>query len=89
MESSTNVIRLRQPDEIDDPLTDVLRVGARRLLAQAVEMEGGLPCSHAGSPAAGRACPPRTPRSWAGAGHIAACAVGQRDIRSDPAAKGD
>src|SRR3954470_17986773 len=39
MESSTNVIRLRQPDEIDDPLTEVLRVGARRLLAQAVEME--------------------------------------------------
>ena len=39
MESSSNVIRLRQPDEIDDPLTEVLRVGARRLLAQAVEME--------------------------------------------------
>jgi putative transposase len=39
MENSTNVIRLRQPDEIDDPLTEVLRVGARRLLAQAVEME--------------------------------------------------
>ena len=39
MESSTNVIRLRQPDEIDDPLTEVLRAGARRLLAQAVEME--------------------------------------------------
>src|SRR3954470_9082751 len=39
MESSTTVIRLRQPDTIDDPLTEVLRVGARRLLAQAVEME--------------------------------------------------
>ncbi len=39
MESSTNVVRLRQPDEIDDPLTEVLRAGARRLLAQAVEME--------------------------------------------------
>src|SRR4051812_2883812 len=39
MESSTNVIRLRQPDEIDDPLTEVLRVGGRRLLDQAVEME--------------------------------------------------
>src|SRR4051794_31571422 len=38
-ESSTNVIRPRQPDEIDDPLTEVLRAGARRLLAQAVEME--------------------------------------------------
>src|SRR5829696_960215 len=39
MNPSTNVVRLRQPDEIDDPLTEVLRVGARRLLAQAVEME--------------------------------------------------
>src|ERR687897_1545884 len=39
MESSTNVVRLRQPDRIDDPLTDVLRAGARRLLAQAVELE--------------------------------------------------
>ena len=36
MNTSINVVRLRQPDEIDDPLTDVLRAGARRLLAQAV-----------------------------------------------------
>ena len=39
MNTSNNVVRLRQPDEIDDPLTDVLRAGARRLLAQAVELE--------------------------------------------------
>jgi transposase-like protein len=39
MKTSTNIVRLRQPDEIDDPLTDVLRSGARRLLAQAVELE--------------------------------------------------
>ena len=39
MSTSTNVARLRQPDEIDDPLTEVLRAGARRLLAQAVELE--------------------------------------------------
>jgi putative transposase len=39
MSTSTNVVRLRQPDEIDDPLTEVLRAGARRLLAQAVELE--------------------------------------------------
>jgi putative transposase len=39
MNTSTNVVRLRQPDQIDDPLTDVLRAGARRLLAQAVELE--------------------------------------------------
>jgi putative transposase len=39
MSTSINVVRLRQPDEIDDPLTEVLRAGARRLLAQAVELE--------------------------------------------------
>src|SRR5215216_906980 len=39
MSTSTNVVRLRQPDEIEDPLTEVLRAGARRLLAQAVELE--------------------------------------------------
>ncbi len=39
MSTSSNVVRLRQPEEIDDPLTDVLRAGARRLLAQAVELE--------------------------------------------------
>jgi putative transposase len=39
MNTSTNVVRLRQVDEVDDPLTDVLRAGARRLLAQAIELE--------------------------------------------------
>jgi hypothetical protein len=33
------IVPLRQPDEIDDPLTAVLRSGARRLLAQAIEAE--------------------------------------------------
>jgi putative transposase len=37
--SINTVISLRQPDEIDDPLTAVLRSGARRLLAQAIEAE--------------------------------------------------
>jgi len=37
--SNTTVISLRQPDAIDDPLTAVLRNGARRLLAQAIEAE--------------------------------------------------
>src|SRR4051795_5970175 len=37
--SHTTVVPLRQPDEIEDPLTAVLRSGARRLLAQAVEAE--------------------------------------------------
>jgi len=39
MHTPNTIVRLRQPDEIDDPLTEVLRIGARRLLAQAVEME--------------------------------------------------
>ena len=39
MNTDTKIVRLRQPDEIDDPLTDVLRAGARRLLAQAIELE--------------------------------------------------
>ena len=39
MNTDTKVVRLRQPDEIDDPLRDVLRAGARRLLAQAIELE--------------------------------------------------
>ena len=39
MNETINIVHLRQSDEIIDPLTDVLRSGARRLLAQAVEME--------------------------------------------------
>ena len=39
MNENSNIVRLRQPDEIDDPLTNVLRSGARQLLAQAVELE--------------------------------------------------
>jgi transposase-like protein len=37
--SNTTVVALRQPDETEDPLTAILRSGARRLLAQAVEAE--------------------------------------------------
>lgn len=37
--TETTVIALRQPGQIDDPLTEVLRAGARQLLAQAVEAE--------------------------------------------------
>ena len=37
--STITVVSFRQPDEIDDPLTAVLRSGARRLLAQAIEAE--------------------------------------------------
>jgi putative transposase len=37
--SDNTVVPLRHPDTIEDPLTAVLRSGARRLLAQAVEAE--------------------------------------------------
>jgi putative transposase len=39
MTSNSTVVSLRQPDTVDDSLTAVLRSGARRLLAQAVEAE--------------------------------------------------
>lgn len=39
MTEITNIVRLRQPDTVDDPLTDILRAGARKLLAQAIEIE--------------------------------------------------
>ena len=40
MTSSSTVVSLRQPDALDeDPLTAILRQGARQLLAQAVEAE--------------------------------------------------
>src|ERR1039458_2859951 len=41
MNKNSSVVWFRQPDEIDDPLTNILRSGARQLLAQAVEMEAG------------------------------------------------
>ena len=39
MGEDSTVVRFRQPEEIDDPLTAVLRSGARRLLARAIEAE--------------------------------------------------
>ena len=37
--TENNVVGLRQKDEIDDPLTEILRSGAKRLIEQAVEAE--------------------------------------------------
>lgn len=39
MKTDTTVVFFPHPDTHDDPLTSVLREGARRLLAQAVEAE--------------------------------------------------
>ena len=39
MNEDSSVVRFPQPEVVDDPLTAVLRSGARRLLAQAIEAE--------------------------------------------------
>lgn len=39
MPSDTSIRTFQHPDDVDDPLTAVLRTGARRLLAQAIEAE--------------------------------------------------
>ena len=39
MLKDTTVVRFRQPDAIDDPLTELAREGARRMLAQALVAE--------------------------------------------------
>ena len=39
MTSDSTVVSLRQPDTVDDPLTAVLRSGARPTSGQAVEAE--------------------------------------------------
>ena len=46
--TETNVFQLSQPGTFSDPLSEVLRNGARALLAQAVEAEvSSLLCCHA------------------------------------------
>ena len=37
--NENSVVSLRQKDEIDDPLTEILRAGASKLIVQAVEIE--------------------------------------------------
>ena len=47
--TETNVFELTQPGTFSDPLTEVLRNGARTLLGQAVEAEvavGSAPIPH-------------------------------------------
>ena len=45
-----NVVKLIQPAAFSDPLTEVLREGARALLAQAVEAEVGRACAPGSRP---------------------------------------
>ena len=39
MTSDSIVVSLRKPETLEDPLTTILRSGARQLLAQAIEAE--------------------------------------------------
>ncbi len=39
MKDDTSIIRLRQPESVDDPLTEIARDGARRMLAAALRAE--------------------------------------------------
>src|SRR3954465_15715070 len=39
MTSDSAVVSLRKPETLEDPLTTILRSGARQLLAQAIEAE--------------------------------------------------
>jgi transposase-like protein len=39
MEKTTDIIALRQPESVDDPLTEIARDGARRMLAAALRAE--------------------------------------------------
>lgn len=39
MKTDTAVIPFRQPDSVDDPLTEIAREGARRMLAAALRAE--------------------------------------------------
>lgn len=39
MNKNSSIVRLRQPGDIDDPLTSILRSGARKLLAEVIEQE--------------------------------------------------
>ena len=58
MNEDSTVVRFPQPEAVDDPLTAVLRAGARRLLAQAIEAEAEAFLARwptSGSPMAGPA----------------------------------
>ena len=43
MSRDSTVIPFRQPDAIDDPLTELAREGTRRMLSQALIAEAGIP----------------------------------------------
>ena len=40
--NDTDIIALRQPESVDDPLTEIARDGARRMLAAALRAEADI-----------------------------------------------
>ena len=42
MKNGTDIIALRQPESVDDPLTEIARDGARRMLAAALRAEADI-----------------------------------------------
>ena len=71
MTGGSSVIPLRQPDEIDDPLTAVLRSGARRLLAHVIEAEAEAFLATHRAHGAMRTCNCRMGVSaWSGTGSV-------------------
>jgi len=76
MKNSTDIIALRRPDTVDDPLTEIARDGARRMLAAALRAEADnssrsapkRPCRMAASGLSDtdtlRAAVQRLPRKW-------------------------
>ena len=66
MSRDSIVIPLRQPEAIDDPLSELAREGARRMLAQVLIARGELLCRHVeGFEIAGWPRPCRAPWPWA------------------------
>src|SRR5438445_1945353 len=66
MLKDTTVIRFRQPDAIDDPLTELAREGARRMLAQALIAEAdAFVAPVEGLKITGWSRPRRASRPWA------------------------
>ncbi len=46
MKNDTDIIALRQPESVDDPLTEIARAGARRMLAAALRAEADAFVEH-------------------------------------------
>ena len=70
MSRDTTVIPFRQPEAIDDPLSELAREGARRMLAQVLIAEANSFRRHVeGLEIAGWPRPCRAPRPWAASGN--------------------